>query len=165
MLVVGHQRKTVHADAEALGKLAQNTKKQGARLVVEKDRVTAVPAVHDTAAGAGEVKPGESHGRGDAAKDGKGKEDVPDPVHTVRPGDLLCAPRGEEFTKLVADFGSLRRGTYHCEVVVSATGGVVASIGGNVLDAVALTRGPLDAQGRALPTPRRPWRVVLVLEP
>ena len=83
----------------------------------------------------------------------------------VRPGDLLCAPRGEEFTKLVADFGSLRRGTYHCEVVVSATGGVVASIGGNVLDAVALTRGPLDAQGRALPTARRPWRVVLVLEP
>ena len=79
VVVVGHQGKTVRVDAEALGKLAQNAKKHGARPVVEKDGLAAGTAVYDMVAGAGEVKSGEAHGRGDTANDGKGKEDVPDP--------------------------------------------------------------------------------------
>lgn len=76
-------------------------------------------------------------------------------------GDLLCAPRGEAFVAEVRDVSSLRRGAYHCDLVVERRASELDAIGGNVGDAVSLTRVALDAEGRALPTPRRPWVVVL----
>lgn len=76
-------------------------------------------------------------------------------------GDLLCAPRGEAFVAEVRDFASLQRGAYHCDLVVERRAGELDAIGGNVGDAVSLTRVALDAEGRALPTPARPWVVVL----
>lgn len=76
-------------------------------------------------------------------------------------GDLLCAPRGEDFIKEISDFAHLRRGPYHCDLVVARRGQELEVIGGNVLDVVALTRVALDAQGHPLPTPDRPWRVVI----
>jgi len=76
-------------------------------------------------------------------------------------GDLLCAPRGEAFVAEVRSFEDLRRGAYHCDLVVERRAGELDVIGGNVLDAVSLTHVALDADGRALPTPTRPWVVVL----
>lgn len=76
-------------------------------------------------------------------------------------GDLLCAPRGEAFVAEVRDLASLRRGAYHCDLVVERRADALDAIGGNVGDAVSLTRVALDADGRALPTQTRPWVVVL----
>ena len=80
-------------------------------------------------------------------------------------GDLLCAPRRAAFVATVPDFTSARRGPWHCDLVVEVRANELDVIGGNVLDAVSLTRVPLDAAGRVRPTPRRPWRVVLVPRP
>jgi hypothetical protein len=80
-----------------------------------------------------------------------------DPVeHAPRVGDLVCAPRG--FT---ATFATLRRGPYHCDLVVAVSAESIDAIGGNVGDVVALSPLPLDAGGRLLPLPDRPWAVVL----
>jgi len=76
-------------------------------------------------------------------------------------GDLLCAPRGEAFVAEVREFSDLRRGAYHCDLVVERRADALDAIGGNVGDAVSLTRVALDADGRALPTQTRPWVVVL----
>lgn len=76
-------------------------------------------------------------------------------------GDLLCAPRGEAFVAEVRDLASLRRGAYHCDLVVERRADALDAIGGNVGDAVSLTRVALDAEGRALPTQTRAWVVVL----
>jgi hypothetical protein len=76
-------------------------------------------------------------------------------------GDLLCAPRGEAFVAEVRTFSDLRRGAYHCDLVVERRADALDAIGGNVGDAVSLTRVALDAEGRALPTPTRPWVVIL----
>ena len=80
-------------------------------------------------------------------------------------GDLLCAPRGELFVSEVRDFASLRRGSYHCDLVVERRASELDAIGGNVGDAVSLTRVALDAEGHAQPTPTRPWVVVLEQRP
>jgi len=76
-------------------------------------------------------------------------------------GDLLCAPRGEAFVAEVRAFEDLRRGAYHCDLVVERRTDALEVIGGNVLDAVSLTHVALDAEGHALPTATRPWVVVL----
>jgi hypothetical protein len=81
--------------------------------------------------------------------------------YAPRVGDLLCAPRGEAFVAEVRDFSSLRRGAYHCDLVVERRAGELDAIGGNVSDAVSLTRVALDAEGRVVPTATRPWVVVL----
>jgi len=82
-------------------------------------------------------------------------------VYAPQVGDLLCAPRGEAFVAEVRDFASLRRGSYHCDLVVERRAGELDVIGGNVGDAVSLSRVALDAEGRALPSASRPWVVVL----
>lgn len=80
-------------------------------------------------------------------------------------GDLLCAPRGAAFVASIPDIAAARHGPWHCDLVVEVRAGELDAIGGNVLDVVALTRVPLDAHGRALPLPRRPWRVLLAPRP
>ncbi|MGR9045878.1 MAG: DUF2272 domain-containing protein [Gammaproteobacteria bacterium] len=82
-------------------------------------------------------------------------------VYAPKPGDLLCAPRGETFMADVDSFERLRRGTFHCDLVVALHPGELELIGGNVLDAVSLTHVAIDAKGCALPSRERPWRVVL----
>lgn len=82
-------------------------------------------------------------------------------LHAPRPGDLLCAPRGDEFVAEVDSFERLRRGPYHCDLVVEQRPDQIDVIGGNVHDSVALTHIALDNEGRALPTPERHWVVVL----
>jgi len=80
-----------------------------------------------------------------------------DPLaYAPRVGDLVCAPRGFR-----ADFTSLRRGPYHCDLVVAVRPEEVDAIGGNVGDVVALSPLPVDARGLLLPLPDRPWAVVL----
>ncbi len=90
-----------------------------------------------------------------------------DPLrHAPRVGDLVCHAR--EGTADAAarasghlPFASLRRGAYHCDLVVAAQPGEVQAIGGNVSDVVALTRLRTAEDGRLLPDPRRPWAAVV----
>lgn len=81
--------------------------------------------------------------------------------YAPQPGDLLCAPRGDGFVDEVNSFERLRRGAYHCDLVVERRPGALAVIGGNVLDVVALSHVALDDAGYALPTAERPWVVVI----
>jgi len=77
-------------------------------------------------------------------------------AHAPRVGDLVCAPRGFRAT-----FATLRRGPYHCDLVVAVLPEAVEAIGGNVGDVVALARLPLTPDGVLAPLPDRPWAVVL----
>lgn len=77
------------------------------------------------------------------------------------PGDLLCAPRSEDFTRQVQAFEQLRRGPYHCDLVVAKHNDALDVIGGNVLDAVSMTRVALNSNGIVRPTKERPWLIVL----
>jgi hypothetical protein len=77
-------------------------------------------------------------------------------AHAPRAGDLVCAPRGFDAT-----FATLRRGPYHCDLVVAVSTSSAEAIGGNVGDVVALSPLALDADGRLLPLPDRPWAVIL----
>jgi len=72
-------------------------------------------------------------------------------------GDLVCNARGFNVT-----FATLRRGPYHCDLVVAVAPGMVEAIGGNVGDVVALSRLETDERGLLKPLPDRPWAVVLV---
>jgi hypothetical protein len=93
----------------------------------------------------------------DASLAGRGAFAVRDPlIHPPRVGDLVCAPRGFR-----ADFTTLRRGPYHCDLVVAVRAEALDTIGGNVGDVVALTPFPVDPRGLLLPSPERPWAVVL----
>jgi len=82
-------------------------------------------------------------------------------VYAPKVGDLICAPRGDAFVAEVSDFERLRHGAYHCDLVVAVRTGELDAIGGNVLDAVSMTRVALDAAGRPVRTAMRPWVVVL----
>jgi len=70
-----------------------------------------------------------------------------------QPGDLICADRGgypiTDWRQRAADAGRFR--PMHCDIVVGIAPGVVEAVGGNVLDAVTLTRFPTDASGYLLP--------------
>lgn len=86
--------------------------------------------------------------------------------HAPRPGDLVCADRSggpaplTDWRQRAADGGRFR--PMHCDIVVGAAPGVVEAVGGNVRDAVTLTRFPADASGYLLPqAPGAPaWFVV-----
>jgi hypothetical protein len=90
-----------------------------------------------------------------------------DPLrHAPRVGDLVCHARdGSADAAARASgylpFASLRRGAYHCDLVVAAQPGELQAIGGNVSDVVALTRLRTAQDGRLLPDPRRPWAAVV----
>lgn len=81
-----------------------------------------------------------------------------------RVGDLICATRAWtasvviRFAQLASQDSS---GTYHCDLVVSVSPGLLGAIGGNVRDAVTWTDVRLDANGLLLPSPSRPWLAVL----
>lgn len=96
--------------------------------------------------------------------------DVPfvarDPVlYAPEVGDLVCNARNDgrqpDFSGQVPDFGSLRRGPYHCDLVVEQASDHVQAIGGNVADTVAMTRMPIAPDGRLRADTRRRWVVVL----
>jgi hypothetical protein len=71
------------------------------------------------------------------------------------PGDLICADRSvapiADWRQRAADGGRFR--PMHCDIVVGTGAGHVAAIGGNVADAVTLTRFPADAAGYLRPYP------------
>lgn len=93
----------------------------------------------------------------EAALAGRSAFAARDPAHHApRVGDLVCAPRGFR-----ASFATLRRGPYHCDLVVAVSPEAVEAIGGNVGDVVAGVRLPVDANGLLVPSPDRPWGVVL----
>jgi hypothetical protein len=89
--------------------------------------------------------------------------------YAPRVGDLVCNARGDRtappdgavVAASIAGFAQLRRGLFHCELVVAAAAGAIETIGGNVGDTVALTRVPVDPQGLLLPHPLRRWAAVL----
>lgn len=80
-------------------------------------------------------------------------------------GDLVCIDRSPaplpHWTARLAETGIAR--PMHCDIVVGIAPGVVETIGGNVTDAVALTRFPADARGVLRPAPpgRAPLLVVM----
>ena len=76
--------------------------------------------------------------------------------YAPRVGDLVCNSRG-----IAQSFGSLRRGAYHCDLVVGASADAVDAIGGNVGDVVAMSRLEVDANGLLRPLADRPWAAVL----
>jgi hypothetical protein len=86
-----------------------------------------------------------------------------------RPGDVICAPRDAtpEAPAGFVQWSALARPLrarpwpWHCDLVVQVDGSELGAIGGNVSDSVTWTRTPLDAAGRLVPTPERPWTIVL----
>jgi hypothetical protein len=78
-------------------------------------------------------------------------------TYAPRVGDLVCVSRSDA----VRDFPALRRGPYHCDLVVASGDGGIEVIGGNVGDVVALIRVELDERGLLRPLPERPWVAVL----
>ena len=70
-------------------------------------------------------------------------------VPTSSPGG--AAPPLTDWRQRAADAGRFR--PMHCDIVVDTGPGVVEAIGGNVRDAVTLTRFPADAAGYLLPRP------------
>ncbi|MBX9699716.1 MAG: DUF2272 domain-containing protein [Acetobacteraceae bacterium] len=72
-----------------------------------------------------------------------------------QPGDLVCADRSArplpDWRARLAETGRFR--PMHCDLVVATGPGWIGAIGGNVRDAVTLTRFPADAAGYLLPRP------------
>jgi hypothetical protein len=86
--------------------------------------------------------------------------------HAPAPGDLVCIDRARpplrHWTERLAETGAIR--PMHCDLVVSAAPGVVEAVGGNVLDAVTLTRFPAAPDGRLMPAPEGAPPIILVME-
>lgn len=81
-----------------------------------------------------------------------------DPLrYAPRPGDLVCVSRSDAVT----GFASLRRGPYHCDLVVGADAGAIEVVGGNVGDIVARARFPLNERGLLAPRDDQPWVAVI----
>ena len=78
-------------------------------------------------------------------------------AYAPRMGDLVCASRSND----VREFVALRRGPYHCDLVVASGIGAIEVIGGNVGDAVALARLEVDGRGVLMPRSELPWVAVL----
>ena len=70
-------------------------------------------------------------------------------------GDLICADRSRRplasWRDRLDEAGRFR--PMHCDIVVRVAPGVVESVGGNIRDAVTLSRFASDASGRLLPRP------------
>jgi len=86
-------------------------------------------------------------------------------LHAPSPGDLVCNARNDEarpdFDQQVDAFSALRRGPYHCDLVVERDARSIRVIGGNVSDTVAMTALPIDGDGRLRADLKRRWVVVL----
>lgn len=85
--------------------------------------------------------------------------------YSPKPGDLICATRGNHGFIPVYDMppGSVLSGhtKLHCDIVVERIGATLSSIGGNVRNSVSKTYITLKPDGQLQPTERRPWFVVL----
>jgi len=85
--------------------------------------------------------------------------------YAPRVGDLVCVARASyaapAFATEVDGFARLKRGPYHCDVVVAANAGEIEAIGGNVSDTLALVRLPVDARGLLVARPNARWAAVL----
>ncbi|WP_424814249.1 DUF2272 domain-containing protein [Roseococcus sp. YIM B11640] len=84
-------------------------------------------------------------------------------VAAPAPGDLVCRDRSR---RPLADWSgrALERGQFrpmHCDIVVATGPGVVEAVGGNVSDAVTLSRWPADEAGRLLPAEGPPAVVIM----
>jgi len=70
-------------------------------------------------------------------------------------GDLVCADRSatplRSWRDRLAEAGLFR--PMHCDIVLRVAPGYIEAVGGNVRDAVTLSRFPTDAAGRLLPRP------------
>jgi len=70
-------------------------------------------------------------------------------------GDLICADRSahplRHWQERLGEAGQFR--PMHCDIVVAVLPGAVEAVGGNVADAVTLSRFPTDAAGRLLARP------------
>ena len=82
-------------------------------------------------------------------------------TYAPKPGDIICAPRGEAFSQSIRSYNDLKRGAYHCDLVVAQYPGEIEVIGGNVVDAVSLAHIKLDSAGKVLPTKVRRWSLVI----
>ncbi|MDD1631095.1 MAG: DUF2272 domain-containing protein [Methylococcaceae bacterium] len=82
-------------------------------------------------------------------------------TYAPKPGDIICAPRGEAFIQSIHNYNDLRRGAYHCDLVVAQRPGELDVIGGNVLNTVSLAHIKLDGAGKVLPTKARPWMLAI----
>lgn len=80
-------------------------------------------------------------------------------------GDLICADRSarplRRWQERLEEAGQFR--PMHCDIVVTVAPGVVEAVGGNVADAVTLSRFPTDPAGRLLARPANgpTWFAVL----
>lgn len=86
--------------------------------------------------------------------------------YSPRPGDLICATRGNSgFIPVydAMDTGSVLMGhtKLHCDIVTDVRGNQVEALGGNVRNSVSKSTLYTGANGRLKPTERRPWFVVL----
>jgi hypothetical protein len=86
-------------------------------------------------------------------------------LHAPDVGDLVCNARNDgtrpDFSNQIDGFAALRRGPYHCDLIVGRESGELLAIGGNVADTVAMTRMPIDTDGRLRADATRRWVVVL----
>ena len=82
-------------------------------------------------------------------------------TYTPKPGDIICAPRGEAFIQSIHSYKDLRRGAYHCDLVVAKRQQELDVIGGNVKDRVSLSHVKLDEKGKVQPNKARPWMLVI----
>lgn len=78
----------------------------------------------------------------------------------IAPGDLLCAPRGNNTAATLDDIRPGLPG--HCDLVVEVhpQQGWAGVIGGNVFNSVSESLIPINGQSIALPISSRPWLVV-----
>lgn len=71
------------------------------------------------------------------------------------PGDLICADRSSRplasWRERLPEAGEFR--PMHCDIVVRVSPGMAEAVGGNVADAVTVTRYATDPAGRLLPRP------------
>ncbi|HWT70678.1 MAG TPA: DUF2272 domain-containing protein [Oxalicibacterium sp.] len=96
------------------------------------------------------------------------REQRPQPAFVLRPaasepiapGDLLCAPRGNNAASTLGDIRPGLPG--HCDIVVEVhpEQGWAGVIGGNVFNSVSESLIPIDAHSIAIPIAMRPWLVV-----
>jgi hypothetical protein len=87
-------------------------------------------------------------------------------AHAPRPGDLVCFDRSRikllHWRDRLAETGRPR--PMHCDIVTGVAPGVVEVVGGNVSDAVTMTRYPADAAGLLAQAPPGQTPVLLVME-
>jgi len=85
--------------------------------------------------------------------------------YSPKPGDLICATRGNSgFIPVYEGSPSsvlMGHTKLHCDIVVERQGAMLGTIGGNVRNSVSKTFFPLDGNGLLRPSERRPWFVVL----